>query len=150
MLTIWRLHGIDTALGQAYEHGTVFAGISASAACWFEACLTDPLGALASRQDGVQILPGSFCPHYDTEEDRAEVFADAITRRLLPPGIGLDNGVAVRYTNKTLVDVYSVADQRTIHQLGLHRLSLRALRIWLPRQPHHHQRGRAEWLCSFL
>ncbi|WP_368502236.1 Type 1 glutamine amidotransferase-like domain-containing protein [Corynebacterium sp.] len=33
MLAIWRLHGLDTALRRAYEHGTVLAGMSAGAAC---------------------------------------------------------------------------------------------------------------------
>ncbi|MDO5097543.1 MAG: Type 1 glutamine amidotransferase-like domain-containing protein [Corynebacterium sp.] len=73
---------------------------------------------LAPLKDGLQILSGSFCPHYDTEEDRAEVFADAITQGLLPTGIGLDDGVAVRYAGETLVEVYSVANRRTIHHIG--------------------------------
>lgn len=118
MLAVWRLHGLDSALWKAYERGVVLAGISAGAACWFEACLTDSFGALASLRDGLKILPGSFCPHYDTEENRAEIYGDAIMSGLLPSGIGLDDGVAVRYEDETLVEVCHSNSQRGVHYVS--------------------------------
>ncbi|MGO1827924.1 Type 1 glutamine amidotransferase-like domain-containing protein [Candidatus Corynebacterium faecigallinarum] len=61
MLSVWRLHSLDTLLVEAYRRGTVLAGISAGAACWFEACLTDSFGPLAPLNDGLGLLTGSFC-----------------------------------------------------------------------------------------
>ena len=65
-LAIWRLHGVDRALLEAWERGAVLGGVSAGANCWFESCVTDSFGPeLGPLQDGLGILPGSFCPHYD-------------------------------------------------------------------------------------
>ena len=44
MLAIWRLHGVDVVLREAWSRGIVLAGVSAGANCWFEACSTDSFG----------------------------------------------------------------------------------------------------------
>src|ERR1044071_9062105 len=44
MLAIWRVHGLDAILREAYENGTLLCGISAGANCWFENSLTDSFG----------------------------------------------------------------------------------------------------------
>src|SRR6266516_1034377 len=36
MLAIWRVHGIDALLLEAWEAGTVLCGASAGMICWFE------------------------------------------------------------------------------------------------------------------
>lgn len=36
MLKIWKTHGVDKLLYEAYQKGIVLAGISAGAVCWFE------------------------------------------------------------------------------------------------------------------
>ena len=70
-LALWRLHGIDDALRAAWERGVVLGGVSAGANCWFESCVTDSFGpGLEPLQDGLGLLAGSFCPHYDGEELR--------------------------------------------------------------------------------
>ena len=38
MLAVWRLHGVDAVLREAWERGVVLCGVSAGANCWFEAC----------------------------------------------------------------------------------------------------------------
>ena len=82
-LAIWRLHGIDVALRDAWERGAVLGGVSAGANCWFECCVTDSFGpALDPLRDGLALLPGSFCPHYDGEERRRPVYTDARRERL--------------------------------------------------------------------
>ncbi len=49
MVAVWREFGFDTALRQAYAQGTVLAGISAGANCWFEHYVTDSVpGAVES------------------------------------------------------------------------------------------------------
>ena len=39
MLAVWRVHGLDTILREAYESGVLLCGISAGACCWFESRL---------------------------------------------------------------------------------------------------------------
>jgi len=73
-LAVWRVQGVDRALREAWERGAVLGGVSAGANCWFESCVTDSFGAgLDGLDDGLGILSGSFCPHYDGEELRAKV-----------------------------------------------------------------------------
>ena len=35
MTAVWRVHGIDQVMRQAWESGIVLAGVSAGAICWF-------------------------------------------------------------------------------------------------------------------
>src|SRR5437764_8979730 len=74
-LAIWRVHGFDEILCEAYEQGTLLAGSSAGMLCWFEAGVTDSFGPeLAPLCDGLRFLVGSACPHYDDEERRRPVY----------------------------------------------------------------------------
>ena len=130
MLAIWRLHGVENALRNAYADGTVLSGWSAGCLCWFEGGVTDSftpnLGAL---RDGLGILSGSACPHYDSQEARRPVFAREIAAGL-PPGIALEDGVAARYDDERLVEVVSArADGRAffVDGNGERALAVRAL-----------------------
>ena len=40
LLAIWRAHGLDELLREAWERGVVLAGLSAGAMCWFEGGVT--------------------------------------------------------------------------------------------------------------
>jgi len=104
-LALWRLHGIDHALRAAWERGAVLGGVSAGANCWFEACVTDSFGpGLDPLPDGLGLLPGSFCPHYDGEELRRPVY-----RRLVddgfPAGYAADDFAALHFVGSELREV---------------------------------------------
>ena len=130
MLAIWRLHGVDRALRDAYAAGTILTGWSAGCICWFEAGITDSFTPeLGPLRDGLALLAGSACPHYDSEERRALVFAREIAAGL-PPGIALDDGVAARYDDEQLVEIVSGRlDGRAfrVDGSGEHALPVRAL-----------------------
>ena len=74
MLAVWREFGFDAALRTAYDEGTVVAGISAGANCWFEHYVTDSIPGGGVR-DGLGWLPGTFCPHLDSEAWRQPMLA---------------------------------------------------------------------------
>src|ERR671928_136854 len=61
LLAVWRAHGLDRVLTEAWHAGVVLAGISAGMNCWFEASVTDSfdLSTLAPLADGLGLLPGS-------------------------------------------------------------------------------------------
>ena len=68
LLAVWRAHGLDTILREAYMQGVVLCGISAGSLCWFECGVTDSFGpTLAALRDGLSLLAGSNGPHYDGE-----------------------------------------------------------------------------------
>ena len=116
MLAIWRLHGVENALRSAYASGTVLSGWSAGCLCWFEGGITDSFTpSLGALRDGLGILAGTACPHYDSQEARRPVYAREIAAGL-GPGIALEDGVAARYDDERLVEVVSARpDGRAFH-----------------------------------
>lgn len=91
MLAVWREFGFDTALRQAYDGGTVMAGISAGANCWFERYVTDSVPGGGVRE-GLGWLSGCFCPHLDGETWRQPVLSQQPA-----PSVGAGDGVVVLY-----------------------------------------------------
>lgn len=108
MLAVWRLHGIDTMLRAAHERGAVLTGSSAGANCWFEASVTDSFGnELAPLHDGLGFLPGSFCPHYNSEAQRRPIYRELVRDGKVPGGHAGDDTVAFRFADGALVEVVS-------------------------------------------
>jgi peptidase E len=105
MLTLWRAHGLDVLLREAYEQGTVMCGLSAGSLCWYEAGVTDSFGPLRELLDGLRFLPGSHCPHYDGEEHRKPTYERLVRERILPGGVAADDGAALVYRNGQLTEV---------------------------------------------
>jgi dipeptidase E len=106
-LAIWRLHGVDAALRHAWERGAVLGGVSAGANCWFECSVTDSYGPdLAPLRDGLGLLPGSFCPHYDGEELRRPVYR-ALVDEGFPAGYAADDGAALHFAGADLREAVS-------------------------------------------
>ena len=107
MLAIWRVHGVDAALREAYAAGTVLTGWSAGCICWFASGITDSFTTeLGPLNDGLRLLAGSACPHYDSEERRPLVYQREIDAGLAG-GIALDDGVMARYEDEQLVEIVS-------------------------------------------
>jgi len=103
MLAVWRVHGFDAILREAWEAGVLLTGWSAGMICWFEAGVTDSFGPeLVGLRDGLGFLPGSGCPHYDGEELRRPMYQRLVRDGELPPGIALDDGAGAHYVGTTL------------------------------------------------
>ncbi len=99
MLAIWRVHGVDAILREAYEAGIVLCGTSAGSLCWFECGVTDSFGLdLAPLRDGLGFISGSNCPHYDSEERRQPQYRKFILEGL-PAGFAADDGAALHFVN---------------------------------------------------
>lgn len=107
MLAIWRVQGVDKLLGQAWESGTVLCGSSAGSICWFEGGITDSFGPqLAELHDGLGFLPGSNCPHYDSEPLRRPVFTSAVAGGFLP-GLAAEDAVGLHFVDRNLAEIVS-------------------------------------------
>jgi peptidase E len=117
MLAIWRVHGFDRILREAWEAGVVLAGWSAGMICWFEAGVTDSFGPqLAGMRDGLGFLPGSACPHYDGEERRRPVYTELVAGGF-PPGLAADDGVGLHFRGTELAEVVTVRPGATAYRL---------------------------------
>jgi dipeptidase E len=118
MLAVWRVHGFDRVLREAWESGVVLAGWSAGMICWFEAGITDSFGPqLEGMRDGLGFLPGSACPHYDGEERRRPVYT-ALVANGFPPGIALDDTAAARYDGTELQEVVGSRPHAGAYHVG--------------------------------
>jgi dipeptidase E len=104
MLAVWRVHGIDALLREAWEAGILLWGASAGMICWFEHGVTDSFGPKLAGMDCLGFLPGSACPHYDGEERRRPRYHELVDAGL-PGGIAADDGVALHYEGAELVEV---------------------------------------------
>jgi peptidase E len=112
MVAVWRVHGLDVIMRKAWQAGIVLAGSSAGGICWFEGGTTDSFGReLRAFTDGLGLLPGSYCPHYNSEPGRRPLYHRLITDGTLPGGIACDDGAAAHFTDDTLTEL--IADRPT-------------------------------------
>jgi dipeptidase E len=125
MLAVWRVHGVDAMLREAWERGIVLCGPSAGAICWFEGGVTDSFGPqLAPLHDGLGFLRGTFCPHYDGESERRPTYRRLVAGGL-PAGIAADDAVGVHFVGDELVDVVSERDGSGAYRVELSDGSVR-------------------------
>jgi peptidase E len=118
MLAVWRVHDVDAALRTAWQGGAVLAGVSAGANCWFEASVTDSFGPqLEGLRDGLGLVRGSFCPHYDGEELRRPVYTRLVRERALPPGLACDDAAAVLFEGEELAEVVASEPDARAYQV---------------------------------
>jgi len=116
MLALWRVHGIDTLMREAWEQGVVLSGWSAGMICWFEHGITDSFGPQLEAMECLGFLPGSACPHYDGEEKRRPRYTELV-RGGLPAGIAADDGVGVHFVDTELVEVVACREGAAAHRV---------------------------------
>jgi peptidase E len=98
---------MDSMIRAAWNAGIVMAGISAGAICWFEDGVTDSFGMpFRALRDGLGIVRGGCCPHYDGEAERAPVLRRLIARGF-PSTLALDDGAAAHFVGTRLKEVVS-------------------------------------------
>lgn len=107
MLAVWRVHGVDRILRKAWRAGVVLAGVSAGMNCWFEQSVTDSFGGrLAPLKDGLGLLKGSACPHYDSPKGRRRrVYRRLVAGGVLVAGVAADDGAALHFVGRRLAAV---------------------------------------------
>lgn len=107
MLVLWKEWGVDRALRKAYARGTILAGISAGAICWFEQGLTDSNPGGYTALNAMGWLKGSFCPHFDSEPLRRPILRRLIRLGKLKAGYAVDDGVGVHFVDNEFAQVVS-------------------------------------------
>jgi dipeptidase E len=106
LLAIWRAHGLDELLVEAWERGVVLAGLSAGAMCWFEAGVTRSSGPPQTIR-GLGLLPGSLSVHADGDPARLPVFLEAVRTWEIPGGWATDDGVGLLFEGRSYVRAVS-------------------------------------------
>ena len=117
MFVIWRAHGLDDVLREAWAAGVVMAGMSAGAICWFDACTTDSFGpTLEPLFGGLGILEGTFVPHLHGEPQRLPLLRRLVADGTIPPGYGVDDGAALVFHGRELVEVVASDPEATAYR----------------------------------
>jgi peptidase E len=128
-LAIWRVHGFDEVLREAWQEGVLLTGASAGMICWFEHGVTDSFGPELAPMECLGFLPGSACPHYDGEERRRPVYTQLV-RDGFPAGIAADDDVGVHFVGTELREVVTSREGSTAYRVtpdGEERLEARVL-----------------------
>ena len=113
LLAVWRIHGLDDVLREAWESGVVLAGLSAGANCWFEASTTDSFGPLARAARRARPAGGQLLSALRRTSPAVARSTRGWSRRRVPAGDRLRRlRAAVHFVGMELADVVtSVASE---------------------------------------
>ena len=100
LLGVWRAHGIDAILREAWEAGVVLCGLSAGSLCWFSQAVTGFHGT-PRCVEGLGLLPFSNCVHYQPGSDRRLAYHGFI-RAAMGSGYAAEDGAALHFTGTEL------------------------------------------------
>ena len=103
LLALWRAHGLDEILREAWQAGIVLAGLSAGSMCWFDWGVTKSAGRPTLTR-GLGFLPGSNSVHYDGEPDRRPFYLAAVADGEAPAGWGVDDGAGLLFRGTRLAE----------------------------------------------
>jgi dipeptidase E len=117
LLALWKEWKLDEYLVQAYENGTVLAGISAGSICWFEEGVTDSIPGKLSSLKCLGLLNGSNCPHYDGESERRDSYHKLLSQGM-KSGVACDDGVAGYYVDGKLVEFFSSRESASAYKVS--------------------------------
>ena len=130
MLAVWRDWGLDVHLRAAWHRGVVIGGWSAGSICWFEQGITDSVAGPLTALNCLGFLPGSNCPHYDSERQRRPMYRRMIAGGKVADGYAADDGVALHFIGEQLAHV--VANRARARGWQLSRAGKRAIERALP------------------
>lgn len=102
MLSKWRDAKFDEWLKEAYLNGTVIAGISAGAMCWFETCYDEVKEGSFEEFEGLGWLPGTFFPHYN-KPGLKQVYEAWQSTSLIQPSYPLSNPESLHFRDERLI-----------------------------------------------
>ena len=108
LLALWALHGVDEVMRDAWDAGTILAGVSAGSICWHVGGPTDSFGPkLQVVTNGLGLLPYGNGVHYDSEVGRRPLLHELVKAQTLPTSYATDDGVAILYEGVEPVAVIS-------------------------------------------
>ena len=107
MLGIWKEWNLPTYLKSACENGTILAGSSAGAVCWFDQCITDSIPGPFRPMDCLGFIEGSFSPHYNSQVSRRPAFHKELSAGNIKSGYACDEAVGIHFRDGKLFKAIS-------------------------------------------
>jgi dipeptidase E len=127
LLGVWRAHGIDTILREAWEAGVVLCGLSAGSLCWFEEALSGFHGEPRSLP-GLGLLPFSNCVHYEPGSKRRKAY-HRFLHEGMRPGYAAEDGAALHFTGTELSRVVASRPRAHAYRLDVSGRQVVEMRI---------------------
>jgi hypothetical protein len=106
LLAVWRVHGVDEVMREAWDAGVVLGGVSAGSICWHQGGTTDSFGPdLRAVTDGLALLPYANGVHYDSEEQRRPLLHRLVGDGTLGTAFATDDYSGILYEGTEPVEV---------------------------------------------
>jgi peptidase E len=116
LLAMWRLHGVDEIMREAWQTGVVLTGVSAGSICWHLGGTTDSFGPrLRPITNGLGFVPFSNGVHYDSEPERRPLFQSLIADGTLPAGYATDDGTGVVYRGTEFAEAVRETPDKSVY-----------------------------------
>ena len=103
MLGVWRAHGIDQILREAWERGIVLCGLSAGSLCWFEECVTT---YQKETKVTIGLGPAIYNPDSSVVSGTQQSEIDTIRANFLVRKLGLKDGPELKAGIDKVLDSY--------------------------------------------
>ncbi len=117
LLGVWRAHGIDRVLHEAWEAGVILCGLSAGSLCWFAEAVSGFHGE-PRRVEGLGLLPFSNCVHFEPGSSRRIAYHGFLRDGMLP-GYAAGDGAALHFTGAELSRVVASRPEARGYRLDL-------------------------------
>ncbi|HEX3608446.1 MAG TPA: peptidase E [Solirubrobacterales bacterium] len=116
LLGVWRAHGLDRILREAWEAGVILCGLSAGSLCWFAEAHSGFHGA-PRRVEGLGLLPFSNSVHYEPGSDHGLAYRGLIQAGMRP-GFAAQDGAALHFVGAELNRVVASRPESHGYRLG--------------------------------
>ncbi len=118
LLGVWRAHGLDLILREAWEAGVILCGLSAGSLCWFAEAVSGFHGE-PQRLEGLGLLPFSNCVHYEPKKSERREAYHRFLREGMRGGYAAEDGAALHFLDQELSRVVASRPQARGYRLDV-------------------------------
>jgi peptidase E len=127
LLGVWRAHGIDEILREAWEAGVVLCGLSAGSLCWFAEAHSGFHGA-PRQVEGLGLLPFSNSVHYRPGSEHGLAYRELL-REGMRSGYAAEDGAALHFVDDELSRVVASRPESRGYRLDASDGRVREVRL---------------------
>lgn len=117
LINQWTASGIHEVIAAASWGGTVIAGVSAGAMCWFDRFMWRSQGGELQLTRGFGFVPGVMTPHSLTEPDRLARLAAFTSAGDISNAFAVDDGAALILKNGAPSAVFPAGGPPFVHRI---------------------------------
>ncbi len=117
LLALWRVHGVDSLLAEAWQKGVALVGVSAGSMCWFQAGITRTRGT-PGPAIGLGLLPYTVSVHDASDPQRRREYRERIGAGMRG-GFAIEDGVGLLFEGTGLSEAVTARQGARAYRVGL-------------------------------